>query len=50
MLVCRHRLSASVMGDVESTFGDCAALDPAVEVLLHGACFVFFPFDDGWVS
>jgi len=50
MLVCRHRLSASVMGDVESTIGDCVALDPAVEALLDGACFAFFPFDDGWVS
>ena len=50
MLVCRHRLSASVMGDVESTIGDCVALDPAVEVLLDCACFAFFLFDDGWVS
>jgi len=35
------------MGDVESTIGDCVALDPAVEALLDGACFAFFPFDDG---
>ena len=38
------------MDDVESTIGDCVALDPAVEALLNGACFTFFTFDDGWAS